>query len=345
MKQFLTNEQRIILKKTHRSIKEKRPADRIKAIMLLDMGWDFYQVAKALFIDVSTVYQYLHTYQNEGLESLIKDDYKGGTSKLSKEQESQLKEHLEGRVYPDAKSIVKYIEETYGITYTAEGLVHLLHRLGFVYKKSKQVPGKADPKKQREFKEIYQRIKEEKGPNDKIYFVDSTHPCHNSMPSYGWIPKGKIKELLTNTGRKRININGAIDVSTLDFTYREDATINSDSTIGLLTQLEQRNPDAEKIYVIVDNARYNYSKKVKEYLQNSKIRLIFLPPYTPNLNLIERLWRFFHKKVLYNSYYSTFDRFKQACLNFFENISQYKDELNSLLTENFQIIGHSVLET
>lgn len=190
MKQFLTNEQRIILEEAHRSTKEKRPAYRIHAILWLDMGWNFYQVADALFTDVSTIYRYLNTYQNEGLSSLLKMNYKGGTSKLSKEQETQLKEHLENHVYPDAKSIVEYIEERFEITYTPEGLVHLLHRLGFVYKKSKQVPGKADPDKQREFiKETYQRIKKEKGPNDKIYFADGTHPCHNSMPSYGWIPK------------------------------------------------------------------------------------------------------------------------------------------------------------
>ncbi len=346
MKQFLTNEQRIILEETHRCTKEKRSADRIKSIMLLNMGWNFYQVAEALFIDVSTIYQYLHTYQNKGLDNLLKDDYKGGNSKLSKEQESKLKEHLQDHVYSDAKSIAKYIEERFEITYTSEGLVHLLHRLGFVYKKSKHIPGKADPDKQREFiKETYQRIKEEKGTNDKIYFMDGTHPCHNSMPSYGWIPKGKVKELPSNTGRKRININGAINISDLDFVYQEDETINADSTINLLAQLEKKNPNAEKIYVITDNARYNHSKKVEEYTTNSKIHLIFLPTYAPNLNLIERLWKFFHKKVLYNSYYSTFDRFKQACINFFENILQYKDELNSLLTENFQIIGHSVLET
>ncbi len=233
-------------------------------------------------------------------------------------------------------------------------MVHLLHRLGFVYKKSKRIPGKADADKQKEFlKETYQRIKEEKGSNDKIYFADGTHPYYNSIPSYGWILKGEIKELPSNTGRKRININGAIDISNLDFAYQEDETINADSTIRLLTQLEQRNPDAKNIYVITDNARYyevtrfceagsyNHAKKVKEYEQNSRIRLIYLPPYAPNLNLIERLWKFFHKKVLYNSYYSTFDRFKQACTNFFENIPQYKIELNSLLTENFQIIGCS----
>ncbi len=138
---------------------------------------------------------------------------------------------------------------------------------------------------------------------------------------------------------------GRKDISNPDDVYREDETINSDSTIGLLTQLEQRNPEARKIYVIIDNARYNHSKKVKEYVKTSRICPIFLPSYAPNLNLIERLWKFFHKKVLYDKYYSTFDRFKQACINFFENIPQYKDELNSLLTENFQIIGHSFSQT
>ena len=112
MEHFLTNEQRIILKETHRSIKEKHLADRIKAILLLDMGLNFYKRAEGLVIDVSTTYRYLNTYQNKGLDSLIKTNYKSGAGKLSKEQESQLKEHLQDHVYPDAKSIVKYIGQT-----------------------------------------------------------------------------------------------------------------------------------------------------------------------------------------------------------------------------------------
>ncbi|MCP4264720.1 MAG: IS630 family transposase, partial [Candidatus Brocadiaceae bacterium] len=86
-------------------------------------------------------------------------------------------------------------------------------------------------------------------------------------------------------------------------------------------------------------ARYYRSKKVREYLKNSKIKLIFLPPYSPNLNLIERLWKYFHKIVLYNQYYETFDEFKKACKSFFRRIKRHKGELSSLMTENFQIIG------
>ena len=130
MKQFLTEEERIILKQTHLSTKEKRSAYyevtrfceagsyKINAILLLDKGLNFYQVADALLTDVSTVYRYLNIYQNKGLESLLSDNYKGGTGKLTKEQESQLKALLQQHIYPDSKSVVKYIEDTFGITYT-----------------------------------------------------------------------------------------------------------------------------------------------------------------------------------------------------------------------------------
>ncbi|WP_292992008.1 transposase, partial [Nitrosomonas sp.] len=75
-----------------------------------------------------------------------------------------------------------------------------------------------------------------------------------------------------------------------------------------------------------------------EYLSDSKIELIFLPPYAPNLNLIERYWRFFKKEILYGKYYETFTLFKQACDDFFAASERYKESLRSLLTDNFQII-------
>ncbi|WP_207787680.1 transposase, partial [Candidatus Thiosymbion oneisti] len=116
-------------------------------------------------------------------------------------------------------------------------------------------------------------------------------------------------------------------------------TINADSTIALFQQLEAIHPLAACIYVICDNARYYRSKAVQDYLKTSRIKLVFLPPYAPNLNLIERLWKFFKKKVRYNRYYETFDEFKSACEAFFKNPRQYQHELRSLLTANFELIG------
>jgi len=91
--------------------------------------------------------------------------------------------------------------------------------------------------------------------------------------------------------------------------------------------------------VICDNARYYRSKAVQEYLETSRIKLVFLPPYAPNLNLIERFWKFLKKNVLYNRYYETFDEFREACETFFKNPHKYQRELRSLLTANFELIG------
>jgi transposase len=156
--------------------------------------------------------------------------------------------------------------------------------------------------------------------------------------AYGWIRKGEDKEIKSNTGRSRININGVIEPETKEVIYTEDPTINAESTIKLFGKIEAQNQEMEKIHVIVDNARYYKNKQVTEYLQTSKIELIFLPPYSPNLNLIERLWKFMKKKVTYNKYYETFAEFRDNILHFFDHIHIYRKELEALLTCNFQII-------
>ena len=169
------------------------------------------------------------------------------------------------------------------------------------------------------------------------YFADATHPQHNSVPSYGWIKKGTEKELKANCGRQRLNINGAIDIETLEPVTSFYDTINAQAALDLFRKIEAKHPDADAIYIIVDNARYYRSRLLKEHVEGTKIKLIFLPPYSPNLNLIERYWKFFKKKVLNNCYYETFDEFKQACKSFFRKRKKYLPELETLLAENFHI--------
>ena len=78
---------------------------------------------------------------------------------------------------------------------------------------------------------------------------------------------------------------------------------------------------------------------MQEYLKTSKISILFLPPYSPNLNLLERLWRFLKKVVLYNQYYEKFAEFRQAILGFFNNIKSHKAQLQSLMTLKFHTVG------
>jgi transposase len=215
----------------------------------------------------------------------------------------------------------------------------VLHRQGFVYKKPKLVPGKADPEAQEGFLADYQNLKQNKGENDVILFMDAVHPQHNPVLGYGWIKRGEDREVPSNTGRRRLNINGAVDLERLEPVVRYDDTIDAASTIALFDQILLTYAYAACIYIICDNAPYYRSKAVQAYLQDSRIKLVFLPAYAPNLNLIERLWKFFKKQVLYNRYYETYDDFRTACKDFFDNPQRYRSQLQSLLTENFAIIG------
>jgi transposase len=341
----LARKEREILIEAHRAERDKRQADRIKTILHIDEGKSYEEIARLLFLDDSTIRRYEMEYKEGGLDTLLADDYKGGARLLSTVQEDELNAHLRGTLYHRAKDICAYVKQAYTTAYTTEGMVRLLHRLGFSYKKTKQVPGKADPEKQKAFLETYKNIKQNMGINDELYFTDGSHPQHNSMPAYAWIPKGEEKEIKTNTGRQRINLNGALNAKDHSVVVQDAETINGDAMIALFTALETKHPNAQTIHVIVDNAKYNHAIKVQEYEKTSRVHIHYLPTYAPNLNLIERLWKFFHKKVTYNKYYEKYPQFKAASLNFFKNIDQYKEELDTLLVENFHIIGERVSQS
>lgn len=337
---ILTEREVLVLRKAHKQVRDKRLADRIKAIIMVHRGFTYPQIIAALLLDETTIRRYVKSFKREGLDGLLQFHYTGGQSRLTKLQELELKNHLaEGEhIYLTAKEVAGFVKSTYQVSYSIIGITKLLHRLGFVYKKPKLVPAKADVVKQQQFLDEYFKLKAEIEVADQIYFLDATHPQHNTRPSYGWILKGRDKLIKSNTGRDRLNLNGALNAKTLEVVIREDDRINSVSTINLLEALLDKHPTG-RIYLIWDNARYYYSRQVQNYLKYHP-RLIpkFLPPYSPNLNLIERLWRLFHQKVTYNQYYETFPKFKESCLNFFENIQLYQKEMGTLLTDSFQLI-------
>jgi len=138
-------------------------------------------------------------------------------------------------------------------------------------------------------------------------------------------------------GRQRFNVLGALNALTHELiTVTNDTYINAESVCQLLLKLSKASTEMP-ITVVLDNARYQYCKKVLECAGKLKIELLFLPPYSPNLNIIERLWKFTKRKCLYSHYYEKFPEFKAAiedCLS--KTNTDYKQELDSFLTLNFQ---------
>jgi transposase len=173
-----------------------------------------------------------------------------------------------------------------------------------------------------------------------LTFADPTHPTHNSENGKKWQLKGKENtiNMPSNSGRKRLTILGALNPLTLRPTIllTED---NCDTLMmeAFLEQLRKEYPQQKiPIVVLLDNAKYNHGavEKAKEL----NIILVFIPPYAPNLNLIERLWKFYKKTVKQNQYHETFKEFFDATVFFFQHIEQYQSELQSLLSLKFEII-------
>ena len=329
---FLTQNEKDILKARHRQERDKRLCDRIKSILLLDEGWTYPQVAHALLLDDDTIRRYYKTYSEGGKEALLNLNYTGKACRLNQEQLKQLKIYVKEEAPSSAKQVINFAKNHFGACYTASAMVSLLHRLNFTYKKPKLIPGKVNEEAKELFSQELQQLKKELAQTDQLLYLDGVHPQHNSKPSYGWYEKGSKAVLLTNTGRKRININGALDVKGLDVTTVSSDSINAQSTIDLFNKLEEKYPFAQRIVVICDNAAYYRSKIVADYLKTSRVEITFLPPYSPDLNLIERLWRFMNKKVRNNRYYEKFVDFKTAICAFFENIPKYREELQPLLS-------------
>lgn len=335
----LTPEQLQELWLAHRFVKDKRTADRIKCIYWLGTGWSYEDVCELLTLDEGTVRHYVKRYREGGIEGLSKTHYTGGKAKLNDQERVVLDQHLQDSLYLDAKPITAYVQETFGKSYSIRGITELLKRMDFVYKKPKIIPGKADPEAQKAFLEQYAALKDQLQPKDKILFMDGVHPQHNTIAAYGWIKKGQDKAVKTNSGRQRLNINGALDIETCKATVTFEDTLSALTILTLFKKLRKAYRRAGKLYLICDNAGYYKSKETQKAAEALNIELVFLPPYSPNLNLIERFWKFFKKKVMYNQYYPKFSDFKEAVTEFFEDLKQYKSELKSLLTENFHVMG------
>lgn len=214
----------------------------------------------------------------------------------------------------------------------------LLKRLGFTWKKNRLVPSKADAEAQTEFICRYRKLLSELGPDDHIYFADAAHFVHNAEAGYAWSERGKPHIILANSGRSRYNVIGVYCVQTQDFVcIHTPDNINGDTVKDLMTALRQRHP-AGHLYVILDNVRYQHRSDVAEHCQAAGITLVFLPTYSPNLNAIERFWKFLRKKVFKDRYYANVKEFVAAIKEFLQNLANNLDELASLVTDNFEIV-------
>jgi transposase len=204
----------------------------------------------------------------------------------------------------------------------------------FSYKKPYSIPSKLNLLAQEECIKLMNELKAE---NDLLFYADAVHPAHQSKAAYGWIYKGSKVSIQTTVKQKRVNIAGIIEINSKEITYKEDTTINTQTITALLDKLIEKYGTTKKLNIIFDNAKYQKNPLIFDYIKdNPNIKIHYLPAYSPNLNLIERVWKFMHKIVKNNTFYEKFEDFKSSILNFFANFSDYKNDMDKLLSFKFQ---------
>ena len=339
----LTDEQRIALE----AICRRRKVDalvwkRARAFLLLDADYDAKTVCEVLDIGPTVLTEWKFAFAGIGLPFFGLKDYSQRQGHLSAEQEKSLKTHFTNNQARNADEICAYILAEYGQSYCPSGAAKLMRRLGFAYKKPQLLPAQADEDKQAAFITKYEALMNGLAADEMVVFSDAVHPEHQSRPAHGWFPKGQKTALKATSGRKRLNIQGALDLETFQFTFVEGEKINAQTTRQMLEKLERNNQTKTAIHVFVDNARYHHAKILQPWLDSPerRVKLHFLPAYAPHINPIERLWGVMHKWVTHNRHYATFNQFTEAIFDFFRKTLPEKwREFRDTVSDNFSVVS------
>lgn len=321
----------------YRSASNFKIRQRMHFLLLKAKGYTHEMIADILEVSVKTTFNWAGIFQVGHFKALTTLNYKGQPSKLKNYGEQLVFEFIEKPV-ATFKQAKKRILEITGLERSLPSVRNFLLNNKLFRRKVGQIPKKADVKAQANFKKnkLERLVKLAQHLRIRLLFVDASHFVH--LPFLGHLYSLKRIFIRSAAGRKRFNVLGALDAINHSLTtICNESYINAQAVCQLLECLAKQYV-GEKIYLVLDNARYQRCRLVQETARALGIKLVFLPPYSPNLNLIERLWRFVKNDVLYNEFYSAFDQFKTAISKCLEKIQtgEYEKELQSLLTLRFQ---------
>lgn len=248
-----------------------------------------------------------------------------------------IRAHFEKHPVSTASQACKEVEELTGLVIKNTQMRAYLKHLGIEWRKVSSIPAQVDIEAQKKFhdEQLQPKLEEAKEGKRSVYFVDSAHFVLGAFLGYLWsLTRVFVR---TPSGRQRFNVLGALNAIT-----KELVTISNDSYITSIQVCELLRKLADSttlpITLVLDNARYQRCQLVINLAQTLGIELLFLPPYSPNLNLIERLWKLTKNTCLYSKYYGNFREFSHAISHFLATMNcSHQRELDSLLTLKFQL--------
>ncbi|MDM8538539.1 IS630 family transposase [Desulfobacterales bacterium HSG17] len=338
---IFSNDEISQLMKYRNNQKDGRLKNRLIALIMLALtDLCVEQVSSILGCCARSITNWVEQYKTQGIESLNSFNYKPKKSYLTFNQINQVIIYVNYSFPENTKEIREYIKDMFNVNYSEEAVRQLLVKRGLKLLQPKTIPGSPPSvEEQKQFIQQYQELKNQTGT--KVLFGDAMHLHHQYLPNRWWGDPKFPPVFETNSGRKRLNILGAYDIenhSLVHLTGEENC--NADRVIEFLEMISRSYRSYSEVFITVDNAKYFHARKVSDWLEiNPKIKLWFLPPYAPNLNLIERLWRFAKKHLVRGKYYKEYKTFRAKVFQFLNNTTNHIDELKSLLVEKFEIIN------
>ncbi len=341
----LTAEQRKEIERRRKESLDRRVYQRLTAVLAVAAGKTREEVAELLGVSLSQLGEWLRVFRNDGLDSLCEIHNKGDPGNLTPQQVERLKAKVGTGYFRSSDQVRHWIESTFSVSYSSSGVKDLLKRIGVSYHKVTGFLWKADPDKQRAFvKRVARHKREVKRPDAPLtrrYYVDACHPVWGLDLVYCcWLLVGQRFLVGMGSGRKRLNVLGGYcpdDHEYVDYRLTRD-NINGEQFVNFLRLLRSAHPETERFLLYVDGARYYGSPVVKEWLKrHPEFHLSQIPAYSPNVNLIERMWKFLRAKAL-SRWHKTFEDMQAAVSSVLDHLEDYRGELRALMTEKFHII-------
>jgi transposase len=326
------------IEKRRREEREARIWRRLSAILWLADGTTAEEVAARLGVCGKQVRKWLKTFRTHGLDGLCELHYQGRVPQINDAEVEELKQEIAKGQFRTARQIADWIERVFQVRYSESGVKELLKRINVSYHKVTGFLWKADAVAQEEWLDDYRC--DPVGPRLRRYFVDACHPVWGvEMIFYCWLLVGQRFHVKVGSGRARLNILGAYcpeDHEYLDIRLTRD-NINGEQFLNLLRLLRERHPETKRFLLYLDNAAYYSKPVVKEWLERHPgFELKFVPPYSPNLNLIERLWKLLRKEAFCRSY-DSFEEMQRGVSAVLDHLEKYRSQLDTLMTEDFHV--------
>jgi transposase len=309
------------------------------------LGKSHQEIAAIAAVHPNSVTNCLKEYQQGGLDAVRQLHFYQPQSELQAHQ-TTLKAYFEQHPCASLKEAAAKIEALTGLKRSLPQVEKFLKKMGLKCRKVGCLPAKADPDQQADFlsQQLQPRLDEAQAGLRAVFFVDAAHFVLAPFLGFLWCFTRVF--IPAPAGRQRFNVLAALNAVTHDLVVvTNDSYITATSVCALLHQLAALKLTLP-ITLVLDNARYQRCALVQDLAATLHIELLYLPAYSPNLNLIERLWKFVKKEALYSKYYQNFASFKEAITGVLNETSgKHKQALDSLLTLNFQTFEKSQIMT